>query len=493
MSEATEVLIVGAGPTGLMLAGDLAAAGVSVTVLERRTERSQLTRAFAVHARTLELLDARGIADELVAGGVRIGKLQMIGDAQLDLKRLPSRFPYMLLTPQYATEAVLAKRAETLGAEVVAGADVTGVEQDSEGVSVTLRRSDGTSGTRRAAYLVGADGMNSVVRRALGFPFPGRAALRSVMLADVRLTVPQPMPVANAVREGIAFVSPLGDGWHRVVAWDRDKQLPVEAPLDLEEVRTITRKALGTDFGMHDPRWLSRFQTDERQVPRYRLGRVLLAGDAAHVHSPAGGQGMNTGLQDAANLAWRLAAVVRGWAPEELLDGYQAERHPIGREVIRDSGRMMRLALIHSPVLSTAMNLLSRAAAAIPPVADRLVAKATGLAISYPAPSGTHPGTGRRAPDLELAPSAGPGTSSPKRLYEALRACRFVLVSRFPEVTGWEDRTITVTPAAGSKAPAVLLVRPDGYIAWAADDHDHDALLTALTTWVGPRQDVPST
>ncbi|AXE87010.1 FAD-dependent monooxygenase [Streptomyces sp. Go-475] len=487
MPEATEVLIVGAGPTGLMLAGDLAAAGVSVTVLERRAQESLLTRAFAVHARTLELLDARGVADELVTRGVRIGTLQMIGDAQLDLKRLPSRFPYMLLTPQHETEAVLAKRAGALGADVRLGAEVTGLRQDADGVSVSVRRFDGTVHTWRARYVVGADGMNSVVRRALGFPFPGRAALRSVMLADVRLNVPQGMPLANAVRDGIAFVSPLGDGWHRVVAWDRAKQLPVEAPLDLEDVRTITRKALGTDFGMHDPRWLSRFQTDERQAPRYRLDRVLLAGDAAHVHSPAGGQGMNTGLQDAANLAWRLAAVVRGRAPEELLDGYQTERHPIGRKVIRDSGRMMRLALIHTPVLRTAMNLASRAAAALPPLADRLAAEATGISIAYPAPRGAHPYTGRRAPDLRLAPGAG----TARRLYEALRACRFVLVGRCPEVTGWGERLITVAPAS-PRGPALLLVRPDGYVAWAADDHDQDALLTALTRWVGPREGVAS-
>ncbi|MFD0549690.1 FAD-dependent monooxygenase [Streptomyces rectiviolaceus] len=391
MPETTEVLIVGAGPTGLMLAGDLAAAGVSVTVLERRTRKSVLTRAFAVHARTLELLDARGIADELVAGGARIDRLQMIGDAQLDLARLPSRFPFMLLTPQHETEALLAGRAEALGAEVVLGAEVTGLRQDADGVRVSVRRSDGTRPTFRARYAVGADGMNSVVRTALGLPFPGRAALRSVMLADVRLSVPQQEPVANAVREGIAFVSPLGDGWHRVVAWDRGKQMPVEAALGLDDVRTITRKALGTDFGMHDPRWLSRFQTDERQVPRYRVGRVFLAGDAAHVHSPAGGQGMNTGLQDAANLAWRLAAAVRGQAPDGVLDAYEAERHPIGRSVIRDSGRMMRMALVHSPVVRTLVNAASRTAVRIPPLADRMAAKATGIAVAYPAPSGAHP------------------------------------------------------------------------------------------------------
>lgn len=483
--ETAEVLIVGAGPTGLLLAGDLAAAGVSVTVLERRSRESVLSRAFAVHARTLELLDARGVADELVAGGVRVGRLQMIGDAHIDLSRLPSRYPYMLLTPQHETEALLARRAQELGAEVLLGATATGLRQDADGVAVSVRRSDGTRQTFGARYAVGADGMNSVVRTELGLPFPGRAALRSVMLADVLLTEPQPEPVANGVREGIAFVSPLGDGWHRVVAWDRGKQMPVDAALGLDDVRTITRKALKTDFGMHDPRWLSRFQTDERQVPRYRVGRVFLAGDAAHVHSPAGGQGMNTGLQDAANLAWRLAAAVRGRAPEGVLDAYEAERHPIGQSVVRDSGRMMRMALVHSPVVRTLVNVASRVAVRIPPVAARMAAKATGLAIAYPAPSGAHALTGRRAADLELA--AEPGTA--RRLYEALRDCRFVLVSRHhAPATGWAGRLVTVTQAVPT-GPAMTLVRPDGYIAWATDHDDRDAMLTAIDTWVGPRQD----
>ncbi|MFC9745688.1 FAD-dependent monooxygenase [Streptomyces niveus] len=482
MAETTDIAIVGAGPTGLMLAGDLAAAGVRVRVFERRAERSVLTRAFAVHARTLELLDARGVADELTASGVRIGKLQMVGDAQLDLARLPSRFPYMLLTPQYETEAALERRAKKLGADMVAGAEVTDVHQDADGVRLSVRRSDGTRQRVRAGYAVGADGMNSVVRAALGLPFPGRAALRSVMLADVKLAVPQPEPVANAVRDGIAFVSPLGDGWHRVVAWDRDRQLPVEAPLDFDDVRMITRKALGTDFGMHDPRWLSRFQTDERQAPRYRVGRVFLAGDAAHVHSPAGGQGMNTGIQDAANLAWRLTAAVRGHAPDGLLDAYETERHPIGRSVIRDSGRMMRMALVHSPVVRALVNTASRAAVRIPPLAADLAAKATGIAISYPAPAGAHRLTGRRAPDVRLADGSGTGA----RLYEALRACDFVLVSRSEGMTGWAGRLVTVAPAT-PRVPA-MLVRPDGYVAWAGDHDDLAGLPAALRAWVGPRE-----
>src|SRR5919108_1233361 len=331
MRSTDTVLVVGAGPTGLLLAGDLAAAGIACTVLERRADESNLTRAFAVHARTLELLDARGIADDLVATGTTVGTLRLFGKFQLDLSRLPSRFPFVLITPQYHTERLLTERAAALGAEIAHGAEVVGLRQDGGGVEVDVRQQGGTTRTRRAAYLVGADGVRSTVRQALGLPFPGRAVVRSMILADVRLDhAPAEVLTANASGDAFAFVAPFGDGWYRVIAWDRRRQLPDGAPVDPAEPPDVTRRAPGTDLGMGDPRWMSRFHSDERQAPSYRVGRVFLAGDAAHVHSPAGGQGMNTGLQDAANLSWKLAQVVGGHASPELLDSYQAERHPVG-------------------------------------------------------------------------------------------------------------------------------------------------------------------
>src|ERR687884_906498 len=332
MDSVTEVLVVGAGPTGLMLAGDLARAGVDCTVLERRAEESNLTRAFAVHARTLEMLDARGLADDLVTTGARVGALRVFGKLEVDLSRLPTRFPYVLVTPQYQTEGVLEERASALGAQIVRGAEGVGLRQDNDGVELDVRYKDGTSGTQQAAYAVGADGVHSKVRQTLDLPFPGHSVVPSVMLADVQLgEAPEEVLTANAAGEGFSFLAPFGDGWYRVIAWDRRRQLPDDAPLELEEIRDITQRVLGTDYGMHDPRWMSRFHSDERQVTHYRVGRVFLAGDAAHVHSPAGGQGMNTGLQDAANLGWKLAATVRGWAPPGLLDTYDDERHPAGR------------------------------------------------------------------------------------------------------------------------------------------------------------------
>jgi 2-polyprenyl-6-methoxyphenol hydroxylase-like FAD-dependent oxidoreductase len=484
MPRDSDVIIIGGGPTGLMLAGDLAAAGVSCTVVERRDNESNLTRAFAVHARTLELLDARGIAEELIRAGRQVSRMGPLG---VDFSRLPTRFPYVLVVPQYETERVLADRARALGAEIRTGCSATGLRQDSEGVSVTIRSTGDRTETLRASYAVGADGARSAVRRALGLPFPGRAAVRSVMMCDVRLTSPPADALAlGAVGDAFALVIPFGDGWYRVIAWNRRNQLPDTAPVDFEELQQVTRRALGTDLGMHDPRWLSRFHSEERQVPRYRVGRVFLAGDAAHVHSPAGGMGMNTGLQDAANLAWKLAATVDGWAREDLLDTYQTERHPVGRRVLRLSGTILRGALTAPNGLRTVRDLALRLASHFRPIGRRAAAAIAGIDVSYPAPRGAHPLTGRRARDVPLA---GRG---PRTLNQALRRGRFVLVlpphvAPPADLSGWTDRVDVVT--AGGPTRTIVLVRPDGYVAWAARDSEPahtTAIRTALTEWCGP-------
>src|ERR671938_972655 len=301
------------------------------------------------------MLDARGLADDLVTTGARVGALRVFGKLEVDLTRLPTRFPYVLVTPQYNTEEVLEERASALGAQIVRGAEVVDLRQESDGVELDVRYKDGTLATQRAAYAVGADGVRSKVRQALGLPFPGQSAIQSVMLADVRLgEAPEDVLTVNAGRDGFIFIAPFGDGWYRVIAWDRRRELPDDVPVELEEIREITQRVLGTDYGMHDPRWMSRFHSDERQVTHYRVGRVFLAGDAAHVHSPAGGQGMNTGLQDAANLGWKLAAELQGWARPGLLDSYDAERHPVGRLVLRVSGGIPRGVFCPPPAPPTA-------------------------------------------------------------------------------------------------------------------------------------------
>ncbi|MFD4143780.1 FAD-dependent monooxygenase [Streptomyces sp. NPDC058572] len=462
---AADVVVVGAGPTGMLLAGDLAAAGVPVTVLERRPrETSNITRAFGVHARTLELLDARGLADELVQRGTSITRLRLFRRLSLDLSRLPTRFPFLLITPQYEVERLLERRAVDAGVHFRYGTELTGLDQTSDPgtVAVHVQDAQGVRSTVRARYVVGADGVRSSVRTALGLPFPGESVIRSIVLADVRLTdEPDDVLAVNGTGDAFAFIAPFGDGWYRVMGWNRKRQVPDSEPVDLDEVRDIARRALGTDHGMHDARWISRFHSDERQVPSYRAGRVFLAGDAAHVHSPAGGQGMNTGLQDAANLSWKLSCAVQGHAPDPdaLLDTYQAERHPVGATVLRSSGAIVRLAMAHTPLQRAVRALASHFLNLVRPAATKAMDMITGIGISYAAPRGSHPLTGRRAPDLQLVEG---------RLYELLREGGFVLVAA-------PDEDPAAPPAPGPVIRAhwatdrrtALLIRPDGYIAWA--------------------------
>ncbi|MEU6478817.1 FAD-dependent monooxygenase [Streptomyces sp. NPDC047017] len=474
------VIVVGAGPTGLLLAGDLATAGVPVTLVEKRPHRiSNLSRAFALHARSLEQLDARGLADELEAVGRPLDRLRLFGRLELDLTALPSRFAHVLVLPQYEVEKALERRAAEAGVDFRFETEVTGLTQDADGVTVQVRGDGGAPAEAlRAAYVVGADGMRSAVREAVGLPFPGRSVIRSVVLADVRLAEPpETLLTVNAVGDAFAFLAPFGDGYHRVICWHRGHDVPDDTPVGLDEVREITRLALGRDFGMYDARWLSRFHSDERQAPAYRVGRVLLAGDAAHVHSPAGGQGMNTGLQDAANLGWKLAQVVTGHAPRALLDTYQAERHPVGRSVLRSSGGLVRLAMAGRPWSRALRAALAGAVTTLAPARRAATGQITGIGYRYAAPRGSHRLVGTRVPDLALA---GGG-----RLYEALRGGRFVLVTPQPYEAGPGRAPRLATARWASGRRTTLLVRPDGYAAWAADEADPAAVAAALAAHVG--------
>ncbi|MFF4455830.1 FAD-dependent monooxygenase [Streptomyces goshikiensis] len=485
--ETADVVVVGAGPTGLLLAGDLAAAGLHVILLERRARTAaNLTRAFAVHARTLELLDARGLADELVSTGRRIDRVRPFGGIALSLQRLRSRYPFVLITPQYETEKLLERRALSTGAVIRYDREVIGLHQDREPGTVTVdfRTPDGIRRIH-ARHAVGADGVRSTVRQALGLPFPGQAVIRSMILADVRLTdPPEDLLAVNGTADAFAFLVPFGDGWYRAIAWHRDSHATEGDPADLEELRAIATAALGTDHGMHDPRWISRLRSDERQVPSYRVGRVFLAGDAAHVHSPAGGLGMNTGLQDAANLSWKLAATLHGQSPdpEALLDSYHRERHPVGRLVLRTSGALVRVVMAAGPLRRAARDLGVSLLGRIGPAQDRALGTVSGLGISYPPPPGTRRPAGRRAPDIPLAGG--------QRLYEALRAGGFVLITP-PGAATPPSTPLTHTHWRDRSRTACALVRPDGYLAWSAPAATDAEITAAVGTWLLPERPLP--
>ncbi|MFC5827284.1 FAD-dependent monooxygenase [Nonomuraea insulae] len=483
-THAADVLVVGAGPTGLLLAGDLAEAGLSVTLVEERPRKiSNLSRALVVHARVLEQFDARGIADEVVKIGHPINRLALFERGQLNPSRLPSRYPFVLFIPQYEVERVLERRAREAGVDFLYETKVVGVDQDAGSVMARTVAGkdadpDGPFTTLRSSYLVGTDGVRSSVRSALGLPFPGKSILSSLILADVRLDRAPDRPfTVNAVPDGFALLTEMGEGWYRVTGWNRHHQLPDNAPLDVEELKELLRINFGGDYGITEVRWKSRFHSDERQAPAYRVGRVFLAGDAAHVHSPAGAMGMNTGLQDAANLSWKLVAVLRDGAEDRLLDTYQTERHAVGKLVLRMSGMLVRAALLHG----YAARLLRAAAGTIlsnlRPLADKAASMISGIGIAYRAPRGAHKLVGRRAPDGLLAEG---------RLNELQRGGKAVLITsaRQDVAVPVPDQVVRAHWADDRRTTA--LVRPDGYYCWATEQpNDTAALRTALTTWVG--------
>jgi len=464
--ETSDVVVVGAGPTGLMLACELALGGAKARLLEERTDMPNITRAFAVHARTLELLDARGLADELLTRGVPVYELAPPGGTTMNLRELPTRFGMVFIVPQSGTERVLQARAEELGVEIIRGAKVVGLTQDDTGVTLDLGGGDSV----RAEYAVGCDGAHSTIRRLVGIDFVGKQYETHILLADVHLTNPPGETLFGRTNEkGAVVVIPFGDGWFRAIAWDRlREQAPMNEPVALEEMRDAFVRIAFEDFGMTDMRWSSRFLSERKQARHYRAGRVFIAGDAAHVHSPLGGQGMNTGIGDAMNLGWKLAAAVRRSAPPWLLDSYENERHPVGATVLKLTDAFNQLVLGRSKaqrkVQSLAVGVLTR----IPRTKRMMGERLSGIGIAYPHGRDDDWMVGRRMPDIDCD-----GT----RLYERLREGKFVLVTAEPVELDRPDIVHTVDKHP--ELPDAVLVRPDGYVAWASERMPGAAELSA--------------
>ena len=480
-----EVTVVGGGPTGLMLAGELALSGVDVVVLERRSTPELLgTRARGFHSRTIEILDQRGIVDRFLAEGQRAQVLSF-GSTSLGAGSLPSRHPYTLGLGQSNVERLLLGWVEELGVPIRRGVAVTGLAQDETGVDVHLQDDE----PLRTAYLVGADGGRSRVRTAAGIDFVGAEATRSHLIAEVSVT--EDTPAGMRLDDvGIHAISPLEDG-QTVGLVVTEQQLGPASEPTLQELSEALRAVYGTDFGVHAPTWISRFTDATRQAVSYRSGRVLLAGDAAHVHPPTGGQGIGLGVQDAVNLGWKLAQVVQGVSPDSLLDSYQAERHPATARVLKNvmtQAFLQRGDVRTEAVRDTFSDLLEldgpRAA-----IAGLL----SGLDVRHDLGEG-HPLLGRRVPDLDLTTADGP-----RRVFELLHEARPVLLvlgdSDSLDITPWSDRVRRVDaqavgtwelPVVGEvPAPAAVLVRPDGHVAWVGDG-TATGLHDALTTWFGP-------
>jgi 3-(3-hydroxy-phenyl)propionate hydroxylase len=480
-----QVVIAGGGPTGLMLAGELALAGVDVAIVEGRVSQ-QLAgrRAGGLHARTIEVLDQRGIADRFLAEGQ---VLQIVGFnmVRLDISDFPTRHNYGLALTQNRIERILVEWVEELAVPIERGQEVAGFAQDDTGVDVAL--SDGRS--LRAEYLVGCDGGRSLVRKAAGIGFPGSDPTTSWLIAEARMAE-EPEWGFHQDATGIHAIARLEDsGQVGVVLVER--QVGATGEPTLGEISEALRAVYGTDFGIHSPTWISRFTDMTRQAAAYRERRVLLAGDAAHVHPPIGGQGLNIGVQDALNLGWKLAQVVKQTSPDGLLDTYHAERHPVADRVLRTT--MAQVALRRTDDRTKALGDTVAELLAMDEPRRWIGAELSGLGIHYNL-GGGHPLLGRRMPDLDLVTAAGP-----LRVFSLLHDARPVLLNLGKpgaiDITPWADRIQLVAaryagtwelPVIGPvAAPTAALVRPDGYVAWVGDQTQL-GLADALTTWFGP-------
>ena len=477
------VVIAGGGPTGLMLAGELALAGVDVAIVERRTSPDLVgSRAGGLHSRTIEVLDQRGIADRFLAQG-QVAQVAGFAWIRLDISDFPTRHNYGLGLWQKHIERILAGWVGEHGVPIYRGREVIGFAQDDTGVDVEL--SDGQS--LRAEYLVGCDGGRSLIRKAAGIEFPGWDPTTSSLIAEVEMAV-EPEWGLRRDAIGVQSLSRLEDGPVGVLVTEQHVGHTGEPTLrDLSEALIAV---YGTDYGVHSPTSISRFTDMTRQAASYRDRRVLLAGDAAHVHYPVGGQGLNIGVQDAVNLGWKLAQVVKETSPESFLDTYHAERHPVAARALRNT--MAQTALLSPGERIEALRDTMSELLSMDEPRKRIAGMMSGLDIHYDLGEG-HPLLGRRMPDLDVVTAKGP-----LRVFSLLHDARPVLLNLGEpggfDTTPWAERVRLINakyagvwelPVLGAIAgPTAVLIRPDGYVAWAGDATD-TGLRDALTTWFG--------
>lgn len=483
------VIVAGAGPAGLMLAGELRLAGVDVIVLERLDERTGESRGLGFTTRTMEIFDQRGVLSRF--GDIDTSIQGHFGGLPVDFSVLEGAHQAAKTVPQSHTETVLEEWVTELGVDIRRGHELLSLKDDGEGVEVEVRGPDGVH-TLRAAYLVGCDGGRSKVRKAVGFDFPGTAATLEMFLADVRGLELEPRMIGETLPGGMVMVGNLPGGITRLIVCERGTppRRRTEPP-SYAEVSAAWQRLTGNDISHGEAVWISAFGDATRQVTEYRRGRVLLAGDSAHIHLPAGGQGMNTSIQDSVNLGWKLAAVVRGKAPEALLDTYHGERYPVGKRLLMNTQAQGLLFLSGSEVQP--LRDVLRELIQYEDVSRHLAGMVSGLEIRYDVGTGSHPLLGRRMPHLELVGETRKTSST-----ELLHAGRGVLIDLEDnaelrrKAADWSDRVdiVTYLPHGVAQTSALantsaVLVRPDGYVAWAAPGSHHD-LPMALERWFGP-------